>query len=152
MRHRNVQILSRVSFQKKATNVSYLRHPTSIQPSSNINPAIIQPLSPAGSPFHPKNGSRFFSAKSKKPLRLRGWSWSNVASRGIHLFRHGNGCKRLVDFPNGHFSGKINMENQNHVVISFTWKTLRIHGVNYLQKIANLLRICPQTSWNTNNP
>ena len=68
-----VQILSRVSFQKKATNVSCLRHPTSIQPSSNTFPQQV--------PRFIQKMPRFFSAKSKKPLRLRKWSWSNMASR-----------------------------------------------------------------------
>ena len=50
-----------------------------------------------------------------------------------NAFPHGNGCNRVVDFPNGHFSKKNkNVKTMIKHCCDFLWasNTLRIHGGN----------------------
>ena len=70
-----------------------------------------------------------------------------------NAFPHRNGCKRVVDIPIGHFSRKT---QNGKCMENMLWFPLGFENLEdawwQLCNIANLLGICPQTSWDTNNP
>ena len=79
-------------------------------------------------------------------LRFKARSLTNA-------FPHRNGCKRVVDIPIGHFSRKT---QNGKCMENMLWFPLGFENLEdawwQLCNIANLLGICPQTSWDTNNP
>ena len=81
-----------------------------------------------------------------KDLRFKARSLTNA-------FPHRNGCKRMVDLPIGHLSRKT---QNGKTMENMLWFPLGFENLEdtwwQLCNIANLLGICPQTSWNTNNP
>ena len=61
-------------------------------------------------------------------------------------FPDGNGCKSVVDLPNGHFSSNYKTGKKN--MLSFPSGFENFED-SWWQLITSLLGICPQTSWNT---
>ena len=137
------------SSQKKATK-------RFLSEASNIDPAIIihhpTPF-PSRFPVSSEKMPCFFRQSPRNPWDCgsgAGQTWHHAASTS---FRMEMVAKEWLTFQMDTFQ-----EKQKWKLKTMSWfpsrrkPWVRIHGGNYLQKITNLLRICPQTSWNTNYP